>query len=426
MAAAGARRWRGAGGGGAGAGGSSGAVGGRDAPSRGPCISGSRARAEELWFFLSPLEGAPRPPTAPFLGGACPAIAGWLGGGTPIAALARCSGPTGSSPARGGGPARTGVGLGPRRGAGEEFRASRASVPRGRVRRRQAAESAAIRAAAVHLIASRVRPPMRPGQPRGPRRAPLAAALGLNSPLSSAAVLAKPAPEYELVLMLDPEAPDERREEIAVNARRRIEEGATLKQERTWGTRKMSYEIDQRNEADYRFFRFEQGTGRPRRPQPQPQDHRRRASLPDLQGRPARSGDRPAGAAFVHRRLAIAQAAAARGARRRLRGPPAARPRARGAPAADDAAPGTRGDAAPAARHHPLRLLAAEAARRRGPSRGAAPAPLPPRRPLPRRPSAPRRPRPLRPSLSSPPSSAHPAISAFFSSGGARTRRPRP
>ena len=86
-------------------------------------------------------------------------------------------------------------------------------------------------------------------------------ALGLEPPLSSAAVLAKLIPEYELVLMLDPEVPDERREEIAVSARRRIEEGATLKQERTWGTRKMSYEIDQRNEADYRFFRFENGKG---------------------------------------------------------------------------------------------------------------------------------------------------------------------
>lgn len=61
--------------------------------------------------------------------------------------------------------------------------------------------------------------------------------------------------------MLDPEAPDERRDEIAVNARRHIEAGATLKQERSWGTRKMAYEINQRNEADYRFFRFEQGSG---------------------------------------------------------------------------------------------------------------------------------------------------------------------
>ncbi len=61
--------------------------------------------------------------------------------------------------------------------------------------------------------------------------------------------------------MLDPEAPDERRDEIAVNARHRIEAGTTLKQERSWGTRKMAYEIRQRNEADYRFFRFEQSDG---------------------------------------------------------------------------------------------------------------------------------------------------------------------
>jgi len=71
--------------------------------------------------------------------------------------------------------------------------------------------------------------------------------------------LAKPAPEYELILMLDPEAPDERRDAIAVEARKRIEAGTTLKQERTWGVRQMAYEIDHRTEADYRFFRFEQG-----------------------------------------------------------------------------------------------------------------------------------------------------------------------
>lgn len=71
--------------------------------------------------------------------------------------------------------------------------------------------------------------------------------------------MAKPAPEYELVLMLDPEATDERRDEIAVEARRRIESGGGLKQERSWGLRKMAYEINQRTEADYRFFRFDQG-----------------------------------------------------------------------------------------------------------------------------------------------------------------------
>jgi small subunit ribosomal protein S6 len=63
--------------------------------------------------------------------------------------------------------------------------------------------------------------------------------------------------DYELVLMLDPEAPDERRDEIAANARARIESSGSLKAEKAWGLRKLAYEIRQRNEADYRFFRFE-------------------------------------------------------------------------------------------------------------------------------------------------------------------------
>jgi small subunit ribosomal protein S6 len=71
--------------------------------------------------------------------------------------------------------------------------------------------------------------------------------------------LAKPAPEYELVLMLDPELPDDRRDQIAVEARRRIEGAGELKQERSWGLRKLAYEIKQRTEADYRFFRFANG-----------------------------------------------------------------------------------------------------------------------------------------------------------------------
>jgi small subunit ribosomal protein S6 len=62
--------------------------------------------------------------------------------------------------------------------------------------------------------------------------------------------------EYELVLMLDPEAPDNRREEIADGARKRIESAGDLKHADSWGVRKMAYEIRRRNEADYRFYRF--------------------------------------------------------------------------------------------------------------------------------------------------------------------------
>lgn len=63
--------------------------------------------------------------------------------------------------------------------------------------------------------------------------------------------------EYELVLMLDPDVPDERRDEIADATRKRIEAGGTLKHDAAWGMRKLAYEIRQRTEADYRLFRFE-------------------------------------------------------------------------------------------------------------------------------------------------------------------------
>ncbi|MGH2991670.1 MAG: 30S ribosomal protein S6 [Solirubrobacterales bacterium] len=63
--------------------------------------------------------------------------------------------------------------------------------------------------------------------------------------------------DYELVLMLDPEAPDGRRDEVAGETQKRIESAGQLKHADTWGTRKLAFEIRQRTEADYRFYRFE-------------------------------------------------------------------------------------------------------------------------------------------------------------------------
>jgi small subunit ribosomal protein S6 len=63
--------------------------------------------------------------------------------------------------------------------------------------------------------------------------------------------------EYELVLMLDPGPDEAGRDALAQDVRSRIESGGTLKHENKWGLRKMAYEIAQRNEADYRWFRFE-------------------------------------------------------------------------------------------------------------------------------------------------------------------------
>ena len=61
--------------------------------------------------------------------------------------------------------------------------------------------------------------------------------------------------------MLDPDVPDERRDEIAAETRKRIEAGGTIKHDASWGMRKMAYEIRQRTEADYRLFRFEGESG---------------------------------------------------------------------------------------------------------------------------------------------------------------------
>ena len=62
---------------------------------------------------------------------------------------------------------------------------------------------------------------------------------------------------YELVLMLDPEAADEAREKVAGDVRQAIEGAGTLDRADVWGMRKMAYEIRQRNEADYRYYRFQ-------------------------------------------------------------------------------------------------------------------------------------------------------------------------
>jgi small subunit ribosomal protein S6 len=62
---------------------------------------------------------------------------------------------------------------------------------------------------------------------------------------------------YELVLMLDPEAADADRDRAADEVRTQIEQGGKLEKADSWGTRKMAYEIRRRNEADYRYFRFE-------------------------------------------------------------------------------------------------------------------------------------------------------------------------
>ncbi len=60
--------------------------------------------------------------------------------------------------------------------------------------------------------------------------------------------------------MLDPGRDTSGRDAVAQEAKAMIEASGTLKHENTWGLRKLAYEIEQRNEADYRWYRFEAPT----------------------------------------------------------------------------------------------------------------------------------------------------------------------
>lgn len=62
---------------------------------------------------------------------------------------------------------------------------------------------------------------------------------------------------YDLMLMLDPNAPDERHTEIVGEAQSMIESGGKLVGSHDWGTRHLAYEIDHRVDAGYHLFQFE-------------------------------------------------------------------------------------------------------------------------------------------------------------------------
>src|SRR6266576_335017 len=68
-------------------------------------------------------------------------------------------------------------------------------------------------------------------------------------------------PLYDLMLLLDSNAPDERRTEIASNVQTAIENGGTLVGAHDWGMRRIAYEIDHRTDAEYRLYQFETPEG---------------------------------------------------------------------------------------------------------------------------------------------------------------------
>ena len=59
------------------------------------------------------------------------------------------------------------------------------------------------------------------------------------------------------MLLIDPNAPEERRNAVISETESMISDGGELVGSHDWGQRRMAYEIDHRPEADYRLYQFE-------------------------------------------------------------------------------------------------------------------------------------------------------------------------
>jgi small subunit ribosomal protein S6 len=63
--------------------------------------------------------------------------------------------------------------------------------------------------------------------------------------------------DYEILLMLDPELPEERQTEIITRVRQAIEkDGGRWENEDPWGRRRLAYEIDHKPEGVYHLLTF--------------------------------------------------------------------------------------------------------------------------------------------------------------------------
>ena len=64
--------------------------------------------------------------------------------------------------------------------------------------------------------------------------------------------------DYEILLMLDPDLPDERQNEIIARVRENIARaGGTWRGHDVWGRRKLAYEIDHKGDGIYHLLTFQ-------------------------------------------------------------------------------------------------------------------------------------------------------------------------
>ena len=62
---------------------------------------------------------------------------------------------------------------------------------------------------------------------------------------------------YDLMLLVDPAAPEERQSAVVTEVEQMLSSGGELRGSHDWGARRLAYEIDHRPEADYRLWQFE-------------------------------------------------------------------------------------------------------------------------------------------------------------------------
>ena len=61
---------------------------------------------------------------------------------------------------------------------------------------------------------------------------------------------------YDLMLLIDPNAPEERRTAAVSEAESLLNSSGEIVESHDWGQRRMAYEIDHRPEAEYRLYQF--------------------------------------------------------------------------------------------------------------------------------------------------------------------------
>jgi small subunit ribosomal protein S6 len=67
--------------------------------------------------------------------------------------------------------------------------------------------------------------------------------------------------DYEILLMLDPELPEERQNEIVSRIREAVERDGRWESHEPWGRRRLAYEIDHKPEGTYHLLIFETEPG---------------------------------------------------------------------------------------------------------------------------------------------------------------------